>query len=210
MQQNHSQSKEIYYTHASANNPRIPMITVNNNPISVIRPLFRSMPLGEKAKPIALTMQAPVPRSPIFADYHACTFPVVSDRLKQALEPFMSTTLEFVPAVITYKDEHRPYWLLHALTDHDVIDRTHSELVVEDTGTISWIDKLYIDRERLLEIPGQDRQLFRLGNTVSTFLWHENVVKAATDIQATGIQFLVANGFSQDDMFKQSNPASEG
>jgi hypothetical protein len=192
----------IYYTHERVNDNANPLFRVAE-PFDRKGLLYDDDAVGTGVKPYQLAIAAPKPRKPVFVDYHSASFPIISDKIKQAIEPMVWGSIEFVPARLDDGKLSRPFWIMHSLCSHDVLDTERSEFTTLPSGGISWIDKLVINEQKLAQIAIEKRRLFLLRETATTYLWHEDVVAAVQRSQAAGIRFFPAQGYDQDTMFER-------
>lgn len=163
--------------------------------------LNRPEAIGQNIAPLRYKFARPVPRNPVLADHHKEPDPVVSTKVKDALEHMVAASVEFVPAQIEAFGQCFAYWVAHSMKTHDVIDRNTSEYDTTRVGAISWIDKLCLDWPKLAQIDKRERMLFQLNGSAVVWLWHEEAVRAVQATDATGIQFLPAEGYGQDAVF---------
>lgn len=192
-----------YYVHGRGGDSRHPR--VNSAEPSHSRGhhmLVFSDRIGSNLPPLRYKFADPVPRNPELADHHKEPAPLVSDKIKNAIATMVKESAEFVPAQIETQDGIFPYWVIHSLKRHDVIDREKSDFYSSDGEAISWLEELFLDFEKLAEIPKHERLLFKLGGSAVVWLWHEEVVQAVEATKATGIHFSLAEGFGQDAIFK--------
>jgi hypothetical protein len=144
----------------------------------------------------------PVPENPVMADYLSEPQPVVSEKFKNSIEPILAQTVEFVPAQVEDNVTTYPYWLLHTLRSHDILDESRSKISRSRFGTISEVKKLAIDYDKLNAIPLHERMIFLLRGSPIIYLWHESVVEAIGRVGATGIKFHAADDYDQDVIFQ--------
>lgn len=190
-----------YYVHSPYGDENIPLVDSTESSPLRRRALLQPPPLDRDMAPYRFTLGSPRPKKPVMADLLYNQYPIISDKIKDALEPFLGRSAECFPAQVETKKRAYPYWLVHSLQDHDVLDCERSEFNVISTGAISWIDKMFLDEDRLGEIRLEDRYLFKLGRSSVVYLWHEDVVLAVEATGPTGIRFFPAEGFGQDLLF---------
>lgn len=153
--------------------------------------------------PIKLRLGAPVPRAPVMVDYHSLPTPVVSERIKDVLEPLDLFGLQLVPADVKVKpDDVRRYWLLHVFNRIGCIDRQRSVCKFYSEGDALSINKLVLDEEVLQEIPLERRNVFRLAEATSTHIFHESVVERVLALQPEGVRFIRVDQWSDSAGFK--------
>jgi hypothetical protein len=190
-----------YFIHSRENNNTHPLVCMAERG-ATRKLLLSTEPIGQNVQPLRLALQAPVPRRVTMADHHKDPNPIVSDKIKDAIEYLARDSVEFVPAQIETPTAIYPYWILHSLNFNDVLDRENSEFrLLLGSEKIQWIKKLFIDYNKLSKIDKKDRMVFKLGHSSVVWLWHEEVVRAIEEVSPTGIRFTPADGYSQDSIF---------
>ena len=193
----------VYYVHHRANDDDHPLAA----PLEHIRragALMRDVPIGSSVAPYRFKYGAMGSNTPKLADHHSYTSsPLVSDRIKNAIAPMNIKNLEFVPAQIEYKENVFPhFWLMHPLTELDVVDLSRSAIELDMDGDFIGIQRMSLDGAKLDKIPLEDRLFFRLKHRASLFMWHCSLVHAVMAVNPSGIQFFDAEGYGQSMQFK--------
>jgi hypothetical protein len=191
-----------YFTHSRSANQNHPLVCSLESSPNKRRMLKADVAIGQNIAPFRMGLQAPVPRRPELADHHKSPRPLVSDAFKEAIEHLVAESAEFVPAQLETPEGIFPYWLLHSLCSNDVLDHENSKISLTPSGSIMWIDALFLDFKKIAEIKKEERMLFQLKGSSVVWLWHEDVVRAVEKSGATGISFTLAQGYSQDQIFK--------
>ncbi|MBZ4420425.1 imm11 family protein [Myxococcus sp. RHSTA-1-4] len=165
-------------------------------------PFFRGV-FAPFTRPIRLRLGAPVPRNPVMVDYHSLPTPVVSERLKDVLEPMDLHGVQLVPAdVKVAPDDVRRYWMLHVYNEIACIDRQRSTLSLYSDGDVLGIDKLVLDENVLREIPLEQRRVFVLAESTSTHLFHQSVMDPLMALQPEGVRFIRADQWNDGAGFR--------
>ncbi|MCP3139843.1 imm11 family protein [Pyxidicoccus xibeiensis] len=149
---------------------------------------------GEPVKvlePVKLKLGEPIPPKPVMVDHHSLPLPVVSSRLKEALEAARLPGVQFVPADIPVGDAVLRYWLVHMWRRITCVDRERSVLTLYPDGDILDIRRLVLDEQVLREIPLQERLAFRLEEDI-VHLFHGSVVERVMSLTPPpeGLRFV--------------------
>ncbi|WP_238539816.1 imm11 family protein [Corallococcus macrosporus] len=124
-----------------------------------------------------LKLGEPVPPMPLMVDHHSLPAPVVSTRLKEALEALAPRGVQLVPADVQVGDSVLRYWLVHMWRAIRCMDRERSVFESSRSGLILVsLDKLVLDEAVLREVPLEERLAFRLAESV-VHLFHRTVVE---------------------------------
>ena len=176
-----------YYIIMRANN--------NNHPLLGWRQesgmFYRDEPV-EIDEPVRLGIGKPVPKNPVMADYHSLPESVVSEKIKNVLEPMNIEGIQLVPAVVegVKKGESYDYWLLHIYSCISCMDREKSTYKISKSGTSISIEKLVVDEAVMKEIPLEKRLVFELEEGASLFLVHKSVRDAVMAVNPVGVEFI--------------------
>jgi len=144
------------------------------------------------AEPIKLRLGAPVPDNPEMVDYHSLPKPVIGKRIKNILEPMNIYGSQLIPARIPVDDKVYNYWLLHVFNRIECMDRDKSISTYSNLGDASDIKSLVLDEIILEDIPLENRLIFVLRESTSTYLFHHSVKDdiMALEPPPEGIQFF--------------------
>ncbi len=160
---------------------------------------FKSRPVNV-TEPIRLRLGAPVPRNPVMVDHHSLPEPVLSTRLKEALEPLELYGVQLVPADVRVKSEVLRYWLLHVFNEIDCLDKQRSACTFYSSGWVLSINKLVLDEAVLREIPLEERLVFLLEHMV--YLVHRTVMEHLMALKPEGIRFIPASAWNDSAGFR--------
>lgn len=128
-------------------------------------------------EPVRLRLGSPIPVSPVMVDHHTLPEPVFSRRVMELLEPLELHDVQLVPADVKVKpDDVRRYWLLHVFNEIPCIDRQRSSCTFYPDGSVLGLNKLVLDERALQEIPLEQRMLFVLAESPSTYVFHRSLV----------------------------------
>ena len=195
------QLAKTYYVHHRANDENHPLADSLEH-IRRSGALTRLAPIGPQVEPYRFKFGAMGSDTPHLADYHSfASAPLVSDKIKNALVTLDVKTFEFVPAQIEHGGQAFPYWVMHPLTELDVVDLPRSEIRLFHDGDYLNIKKMSLDEGKLSSIAVEERLFFRLKRRPSLFLWHCSLVHAVMAVQPSGIRFFDAEGYGQSMQF---------
>jgi hypothetical protein len=145
-----------------------------------------------------------VPREPKRVDYHSLPNPVVSKKIKDALEPLKIHGIQLIPVTVQAEEESYPYWLLHVHTGIACIDQERSDLWrTSRSQSIIGVNKLALDRDVLKEIPQERRRIFVLDELPSTHIVDGFVKQAILSVKPEGVRFFPAEGWGMDSAFSE-------
>ena len=166
--------------------------------------IFRKQKPVTVTEPIKLRLGAPVPEKPEMVDYHSLPEPVVGERVRSLLEPMNIYGTQLIPAHIPVEDKIYSYWLLHVYHRIACVDREKSVLEIdEDDGDILDIEQLVLDEKILKEIPLEERLIFVLKESTSTYLFHQSIKEAVMALipPPQGLQFFRADQWGSSSVF---------
>ena len=175
-----------YYLIGSDGNPDAPLL--NGSGRDSFK--FKRIPVVI-TKPVRLVYNPPVPRKPRMIDYHSMPDSVVSRKIYNVLEPMNIKGIQLVPAVIKGKNDviFEDYWIIHIYNRIDCMDRERSIYETDDDNEVHFIEKLYLDRKKLEEIPVEERLIFSLESHRSKRIYHKSVVEAIMSVNPEGVMF---------------------
>jgi len=176
---------EYFILESAASNDH-PMLSWDEHIVGFGRPQPASF-----TRPLQLRLGAPVPRNPIMVDHHELPEPVVSPRLKDALEALGLHGVQFVAADVKVKpDDVRCYWIIRIFNLLACMDRQLSKFSLSRRGRVNGIDKLVLDERVLRDIPLERRLVFRLVESSSTNVFHQSVSEKVLALQPEGLRFI--------------------
>ncbi|MCP3165755.1 imm11 family protein [Myxococcus qinghaiensis] len=146
-------------------------------------------------EPIRLRLGQPVPRHPVMVDHHTLPEPVISERIRNVLEPLSLHRVQFVPADVRVSTgDVRRYWLMHVFNELACIDARRSLCRRSPSGLVMVsLDKLVLDEQMLRAVPEELRRVFVLTESVSTYLFHVSMVEKVLALQPEGFRFVPVN-----------------
>lgn len=148
-------------------------------------------------RPLRLRLGKPVPRNPVMVDHHTLPEPVLSPRLKEALEPLALHGTQFIPVDVTVKPEDvRRYWILHVYNWIACMDRQLSRFSLSRSGHVLGLYKLVLDEKVLAEVPLERRLVFCLAESTSTYLFHQSIMERVMSLQPEGLRFIPVEKWS--------------
>ncbi|QSQ22168.1 hypothetical protein JY651_44755 [Pyxidicoccus parkwayensis] len=162
-----------YFIIESAPNNNHPLLQWDEEALEFGRP----EPIA-RGEPVRLRLGKPVPRNPVMADHHSLPQPVFSSRIVEVLEPLDLYGVQLVPADVKVNEgDVRRFWVLHVYNEVPCVDRQRSVLSIDDDdGRVLGIDALVLDERVLERIPLEQRLLFVLEESISTYVFHRAVV----------------------------------
>jgi hypothetical protein len=165
---------------------------------------FRKGTAVDVTEPIQLRLSKPVPRNPVMVDHHCLPEPVFSPRIRDVLEPLNLYGVQLVPADVKVKDgDVRRYWMLHVYNEIPCVDRENSVFKLSPSGLLMLsIDKLALDERVLGEIPPEQRRVFVLAESTSTYFCHKSVADLVLALQPEGLRFIPADRWNDSAGFK--------
>jgi hypothetical protein len=146
----------------------------------------------EVLEPVQLKLGEPVPPKPVMVDHHSLPAPVVSSRVKDALEAMRLQGVQLVPADVRVGDQVLRYWLVHMWRRLRCVDRERSGLTLDSSdGDVLEIERLVLDESVLRELSLEERLAFRLEESV-VHLFHASVVARVMSLTPPpeGLRFI--------------------
>ncbi|WP_426751731.1 imm11 family protein [Myxococcus sp. Y35] len=158
----------------------------------------------EVLEPVKLKLGEPVPPRPIMVDHHSLPSPVVSPRLKEALEAADLPGVQFVPADVQAGDAVLRYWLVHMWRTIPCMDRQRSVFEETEVGQVLLsLDKLVLDEAVLREVPLHERRAFMLEED-TVHLFHQTVVERVLALTPPpeGLRFIPVAEWGDSSAFR--------
>lgn len=149
---------------------------------------YKGLPV-EISVPINLKIADPQPREPQKMDYLSLPKPVISEKIKNVLEPLKIKGIQILPAKVKIsKEEFWDYWYLHIFNKIECIDFEKSDCVFADSdGKILNISSLVFDNKKLDKIPLEERLIFLPKEYASYEVFHKSIVEEIQAIEPTGL-----------------------
>ncbi|NVJ01390.1 hypothetical protein HV824_25210 [Myxococcus sp. AM009] len=154
--------------------------------------------------PVKLKLGEPVPPRPVMVDHHSLPSPVVSTRLKEALDAAELPGVQFVPADVQAGDAVLRYWLMHMWRTIPCMDRQRSVFEETEVGHVLLsLDKLVLDEAVLQEVPLEERRAFMLEED-TVHLFHRTVVDRALSLSPppVGLRFIPVTEWGASSAFR--------
>jgi len=189
-----------YYVIERAGGSEYPLLEWNQRSITYNK--GKPVPLTD---PIKLRLGAPVPDNPVMVDYHSLPRPVIGQKIVDALDPLSVDGIQLVPADVEMPDGgNLRYWLIHVYNRIACVDRMLSKAKFSDVlpGRATTIDHLVLDEKILSDIPLEKRLIFVLEESVSTYLFHESIMKAVMEVEPVGCRFFRVAGWNDSAGFR--------
>jgi hypothetical protein len=162
-------------------------------------------------EPVKLRLGEPVPPRPVMVDYHGLPEPVVSTRVKDAMEPLGLEGAQLVPADVRVGETVLPYWLLHVHARFQCMDRERSVFRTSSSGLLMLsLSKLVLDEAVLADMPLARRSIFVLAESTSVTLVHRTVVERVLALTPPpeGLRFIPVGEWSDAAGFKGNSSKS--
>lgn len=157
-------------------------------------------------EPVRLRLAEPVPLKPVMVDHHSLPKPVLSPRLKEALEPMRLHRAQWVPADVRVAEgDVRRYWLLHVHNELRCMNRQESVFKCSPSGlTLLSLDRLVLDEQLLGGMPLDERRVFVLAESPSTCLFHESAVERVMSLKPPpeGLRFISVPDWNDSAAFR--------
>ena len=146
----------------------------------------------DNAEMMEYVIRRPIPKKPIFVDYHKSPRSVISRKIYEILKDLNLDYIQFIPATITVKNNETidDYWYLHIFNHLKVMDLEKSVYDwMETIKSANPIEKLVLNEKLLSEIPLEKRLIFKLEENHTFEIFHKSVVDAIMAANPEGIQF---------------------
>jgi hypothetical protein len=131
----------------------------------------------------------PYPRKPVIGDYFSQTESIVSEKIKNVLEPMNIKGIQLIPATVTSNkgDVYDGYYYIHVY--HRIRAMDMNDSVYEQDDDYFSIERFNLDKDVLREIPLEERLVFKLRESPTEKLYHKSVVDAIMAVNPVGVQF---------------------
>lgn len=166
-------------------------------------PFLKPAPV-DVSEPVKLKLGEPIPPHPRMVDHHSLPSPVVSPRLKEALEAAELPGVQFVPADVQAGDDVLRYWLVHMWRAIPCMDRQRSIFEETEVGHVLLsLDKLVLDESVLREVPLPERRAFTLEED-TVHLFHHTVVERVLTLTPPpeGLRFIPVAEWGDSSAFR--------
>ncbi|GHU70342.1 hypothetical protein FACS189413_10560 [Bacteroidia bacterium] len=180
-----------YYVIERAGDKAYPLLKTANNSIHTSNYLFFNKK-NEILNPevMEFVFGKPYPRKPIIGDYFSQTESIVSEKIKNVLEPLKIKGIQLIPATVTSNkgEVYEGYYYIHIYHRIEAMDRENSKYEQDDDYFS--IDRFFLDKKILEKIPLEERLIFKLKESPTEKLYHKSIVDAIVAVNPTGVQFI--------------------
>ncbi|MHC6203421.1 imm11 family protein [Breznakiellaceae bacterium SP9] len=132
----------------------------------------------------------PYPRKPVIGDYFSQTESIVSEKIKDVLEPLKIKGIQLIPATVTSNKGavYKNYYYIHIYRHIEAMDRETSKY--EQRKNYCSIERFNLDKKILESIPLEERLIFKLKESSTKKLYHKSVVDAIMATNPEGVLFI--------------------
>jgi hypothetical protein len=166
------------------------MLDLDDDFEDYVMDFLRAEPVVYK-ETIILQFGYPVPRKPKMADYHdfSTPSPVLSEKLKKAIEAMQVKDIQFVPVLIRDKNDDliEGYHAINVCNTINCTNMEESKYSLLTNGKICNFDKLVLDNEKLDLIPLEDRLIFSVGECGNYVVYHISVIEKMLETSPEGM-----------------------
>lgn len=201
-------NEEYYYL--TANGINFPALDFDGpNMIRNKYKFFRKNAVDEEIIP--LRFSDPIPRKPQMADVHSmASNRVFSERIKKTLEEICLKNVQFIPVVITDKNDEliSGYYIPHIYNVIKCADMENSiyeddnDDDTEEDDIIYEFEKLVLDNTILDKIPLNDRLVFLVGESNLKRLYHRSIAEKILSLKPTGVSFYQLSTYDESKPFQ--------
>lgn len=191
-----------YYIVMRENNPKYPLLGWRQDY------LIRSMEPFNIDEPIKLRVGDPVPKKYEMVDYHSLPESVISEKIKNVLEPINIYGTQLLPTTVEgEKGDVYSYYLLHIYNEISCMDKRKSKYEdwgdPDDEDDIDFdISKLVLDEDVIKTIPLEKRLVFRLVEDTSKNLFHKSIRDTIMAKDPKGIKFVDVDDWTDGSSFE--------
>ena len=186
-----------YYILVRSNNDNYPLLEWDQN-----SGMFRKWKPVTISDPINLRLGEPVPANPEMVDYHSLPKPVVSEKIKNILDPMEIYGIQPLPAKVKVNNDELDYWFVHIFNKIACLDMAKSIYkTTKNSGRVIDITHLVLNEDVLEEIPLENRLVFVLSEYTAVYLYHETVKDAIMSVNPVGLRFFRVDEWSTDIAF---------
>lgn len=176
-----------YYIIGRENNENYPLLRADEN-------VDYEYEIGQIQNPqkMEYVMRRPIPKRPVFVDYHKSPKSIISQKVYEVLNHFNLFNTQFIQAILRGKTGEAigDYWYLHIFNSQEVMDKEKSVFQwMETIQTANPIERLVLDERRLSSVPLAERLVFRLKENSTFEIFHQSVVEAIMATDPKGMKF---------------------
>ena len=152
----------------------------------------------------AVRIVQPIPDTIALPDYLGLPRPVVSTRVRAAIEAIGVRTVEFVPVALHLPDGDivpDRYHFMHIAFKAEIADLEKSKCSLGHDGNILAFDRIVLSEEKLSRIDPLDRKIFCMAEQRSLRFYNQEIIDALADIGATGYRSVALTDFGPGSVF---------
>ena len=144
---------------------------------------------------IHIEFNDPIPRNPVMADYLAGSGIFITEKIVNEIKKINIEGVNFIATELTDNKGNMSddYFCLHTSTRILAMDKEKSKY--EYQFRIYNIEKFYLDKKVLKEIPLEQRLVFVLRESPEKVLFHKSVVDTIMAVNPTGMEFVNIEGY---------------
>lgn len=143
----------------------------------------------------------PVPRKPVFVDFHQATHSVISSKAAEILKSFQARNVQFLPLSIKLRNQNlNDYWVIHSFSQLAALDHKNSVCEIK-RRRLANVKKLKLDTSKLSSIPLEERLIFRMEEDYSYELFHESIVEGLALHTLRGLRFIPLEEWNSSSFF---------
>jgi hypothetical protein len=180
-----------YYVIDSAEDQAYPLLKCDSDSYHTQKYVYDNKE-NEIPNPLEMefTFSKPYPRKPVIGDYFSQTESIVSEKIKNVLEPLKIKGIQLIPATVTSNkgDLYEGYYYIHIYHRIKAMDMKNSVYEQLSGGSYS-VDRFTLENDILAEIPLEERLIFKLKESPTKKLYHKSIVDAIMAVNPIGVQF---------------------
>jgi hypothetical protein len=180
-----------YYLIERAGDAAYPLLKCDDDSDHTLKYIhFNKENIIENPQTMEFTFGKPYPRKPVIGDYFSQPESIVSEKIKNVLEPLQVKTIQLIPATVTSNkgEVYEGFYYIHLYKIIRAMDMKTSEYEQLSGGSYS-IDRFNLDNAILEKIPLEERLIFRLDEYKTMKLYHKSIVDAIMAVNPVGVQF---------------------
>lgn len=133
---------------------------------------------------------SPTSKGFVVGDYFSQPNSIVSQRIKDTLNPLNIYGIQFIPAEIETNtgDIIENFYYIHIYNWIEAVDRKKSKFKKLDDGNLL-IDYFFLDEKILGSIPFEERLVFILEEDSALQIYHKSIVDAIMAVKPEGLKF---------------------
>jgi len=155
-----------------------------------------------------LTFSPPFPKKPEMVDYHFFEgWQVYSKKIYDVLKTKEIKGLQLVPCIIHSNKglEYKDYWIANVYQEYAFLDpdKSDREGSINAKGSWAMVNSMVLDKEKVLQVPLEERLLFVVKESCGYMLYHKTVVDLIMSVNPIGLKFIHINDWYNGVQYKQ-------